>query len=298
MGVRKSSAVAITIAATTTAALFGGGISRAAPATADLAFDHGGWIYVAREDGSESRRVTRGTGAAFAAVGSRMAFARFDRLYVARADGTGERLLSRAGRGYGVTWSPDGRRIAFTSHYRTGRFAVYVANADGTGVRPLLTPAHRNEESDSPAWSPDGKLIAFASTRAAPGNPEIFTVRLDGTGLRRLTHTRGGAHVLGDDGMPSWSPDGRSIVFTSNRSGSGAIWVMRADGTNERKIYDRAGTDEFNPRYSPDGRRVAFGQLAEVTQEVWTISSDGRGPRRVAVGGRPVWVPAAASRDR
>jgi TolB protein len=266
-----------------------------APAAVELAFDRGGWIYVARDDGSGERPVTRGTGAAFSPDGSRMAFARFDRLYVARADGTGERLLSRAGRGYGVKWSPDGRRLAFTSHYRSGRFAVYIATADGSGVRPLLKPAHRNEESDSPAWSPDGKLIAFASTRAAPGNPEIFVVRPDGSGLRRLTHTRGDAHVLGDDGMPSWSPDGKSIVFTSNRSSSGAIWIMRRDGTNERKIYDRAGTDEFFPQYSPDGRRIAFGQLTRGTQEVWVVSSDGRNPRRIAVGGRPAWVPPVAS---
>ncbi len=295
MPVRKSSAVATMIAATTTAALLGGGSSRAAPPVAELAFDQGGWIYVSREDGGDARRLTRGTGASFTRDGSRIAFARFDRLYVARADGTGERLLSRAGRGFGVRWSPDGRRLAFTSHYRSGRFAVYVANADGSGVRPLVEPANRNEESDSPAWSPDGKLIAFASTRAAPGNPEIFVVRPDGSGLRRLTHTRGDAHVLGDDGMPSWSPDGTSIVFTSNRSSSGAIWIMRRDGTNERKIYDRAGSDEFFPQYSPDGRRIAFTRLARGTQDVWTMSRDGRNARRVAAGGRPVWAPPAAS---
>ncbi|MGZ8795147.1 MAG: hypothetical protein ACXW0F_10975, partial [Gaiellaceae bacterium] len=216
---------------------------------------------------------------------------------VARADGTGERELALAGRGYGVRWSPDGRKIAFTSHYRSGRFAVYVANADGTGVRRLVKPAHRLEESASPAWSPDGRLIAFASTRAAAGNPEIYVARADGTGLRRLTHTTGDAHVLGDDGMPSWSPDGKQIVFTSNRSGGGAIWVMRANGTGERKLYDHKGTDEFNPQFSHDGRRIAFSQLALATTEVWIIGSDGGGARRIAAGGQPTWLPVSSERQ-
>ena len=290
-------AIAVIAALTAVAVLALGGTnaSPAAKSSVELAFDRGGWIYVAQDDGTAVRRLTRGSGAAFSPDGSRLAFARFDRLYVALADGTGERELARAGRGYGVKWSPDGRKLAFTSHYRSGRFAVYVASADGTGVRPLVKPASRSEESDSPAWSPDGRLIAFASTRAGSGNPEIYVARPYGTGLRRLTHTPGDAHVLGDDGMPSWSRDGKQIVFTSNRTGSGALWVMRADGTGERKVYDGKGSDEFFPEFSPDGRRIAFSRLALGTTEVWIVDRDGRGARRVIAGGRPAWLPVRPS---
>lgn len=257
-----------------------------------LAFDRSGWIYVAAADGTAARRLIRGSGATFSPDGSRLAFSRADHLYVAYADGTGERRLTRAGRGFGVRWSPDGRRLAFTSHYRTGRFAVYVANADGSGVRPLVKPAHAREESSFPAWAPDGGLIAFASTRTHLENPEIYVVRPNGTGLRRLTHTVGDAETLGDDGMPTWSPDGKQIVFTSNRTGTNALWVMRADGTLERKLYDSKRTDELDPQFSPDGRRIAFSRLALANGEVWTVSSDGRNARRVAAGGRPTWLPA------
>jgi Tol biopolymer transport system component len=155
--------------------------------------------------------------------------------------------------------------------------------------------ASRSEESDSPAWSPDGRLIAFASTRAADGNPEIYVARPDGTGLQRLTHTAGDAHVLGDDSMPSWSRNGKLIAFTSNRTGSGAIWVMRADGTGQRKVYDHKGTDEFHPEFSPDGRRIAFSRLALDTSEVWVVGHDGGGARRVTAGGRPTWLPVRPS---
>ncbi len=290
---------AVIAALTAVAVLLGGGQNDApaAMSSVELAFDRGGWIYVAREDGTGARRLTRGSGAAFSPDGSRLAFTRFDRLYVASADGTGGRQLALAGRGYGVRWSPDGMKIAFTSHYRSGQFAVYVANADGTGVRRLVKPAHRLEESASPAWSPDGRLIAFASTRAAAGNPEIYVARTDGTGLRRLTHTAGDAHVLGDDGMPSWSPDGKQIVFTSNRTGGGAIWVMRANGTGERMLYDHEGTDEFNPQFSHDGRRIAFSRLALRTTEVWIVGSDGGGARRIAAGAQPTWLPVSSPRE-
>ena len=279
------------------ALLLGPDRAPAAPSSVELAFDRGGWIYVARDDGTGARRLTRGSGAAFSPDGSRLAFARADRLYVAHADGTGVRQLALAGRGYGVRWSPDGKKIAFTSHYRSGQFAVYVANADGTGVRRLVKPAHRLEESASPAWSPDGRWLAFSSTRAAAGNPEIYVARPDGTGLRRLTHTAGDAHVLGDDGMPSWSPDGKQIVFTSNRTGDGAIWVMRANGTGERKLYDHKGTDEFNAQFSHDGRRIAFSRLAPRTTEVWIVGSDGGGARRIAAGAQPTWLPVSAERQ-
>ena len=94
--------------------------------------------------------------------------------------------------------------------------------------------------------------------------------------------------------MPSWSHDGKSIVFASNRGGGGAIWVMRADGTKERKLYDRKGSDEFNPQFSTDGRRIAFGRFALGTSEVWVVGVDGRDARRVSAGGRPTWLPAGA----
>lgn len=75
--------------------------------------------------------------------------------------------------------------------------------------------------------------IAFMSAR--DGNWEVYAVNLDGSGLKRLTDN--GAQ----DGLPAWSPDGRSIAFVSNRSGNWAIWVMNADGRDQRKLFDLGG---------------------------------------------------------
>ncbi|NIV31251.1 MAG: hypothetical protein GWN58_17675, partial [Anaerolineae bacterium] len=65
---------------------------------------------------------------------------------------------------------------------------------------------------------------------ARDGNWEVYAVNLDGSGLKRLTNNSA------NDGLPTWSPDGQSIAFVSNRSGAWAIWVMDRSGDNARKL--------------------------------------------------------------
>ena len=87
-----------------------------------------------------------------------------------------------------------------------------------------------------PAWSPDGRRIAFeynpSPTGLRPGASDIYVMNAERgrTTVRRLTS------VLGFDGDPAWSPDGRKIVFESTRSGNADIWVMNADGTNPQGL--------------------------------------------------------------
>lgn len=79
--------------------------------------------------------------------------------------------------------------------------------ADGSHVTEIT---HANTLNYDPAWSPDGRRIAFVST--ADGNPDIYTMRPDGTGVRQLTK-----NDFVFDEAPNWSPDGTHIVFTSDR---------------------------------------------------------------------------------
>jgi Tol biopolymer transport system component len=126
-----------------------------------------------------------------------------------------------------------------------------VAGADQNGLRMLdietrkltvLTTGAGHE--NFPSWSPKGDRIAFTSDR--DGNYEIYTIAPDGTGLRRLTNSPG------NDAHNAWSPDGEWIAFTSARGGFkdesplhpynpqsyGDLYVMRADGTDVRKLTD------------------------------------------------------------
>jgi Tol biopolymer transport system component len=258
-------------------------------------------LFVIRDDGTERRRLTQGrtseSEVAYSRDGKRIAFGslrgRNEDLYVMNADGSGvRRLTSHSAPDLRPAWSPDGRRIAFMS-LRSGSFKLYVMNSDGSRER-LLTRGPRWATDSSPSWSPDGRWIAFSSNRLKDGNPEIFKIRPDGSGLTRLTFTNTAGEVSPDDGFPEWSPDGRSIVFSSTRvSGQHDLWVMRADGKNARRITRTPRFDDWGARWSSDGSRIVFyavppnGRLTDV----YVVNADGSGLRRVTRGMTPVWRP-------
>lgn len=168
---------------------------------------------------------------------------------VINSDGTGLKTVTNDG-GKLVhqdwpSWSPDGRRFAFSSTHE-GNQEIYTAAADGTDViRVTQSPgidAH-------PAWSPDGKAIAFATDRW--GGLELAAVRPGGTGLRRLTTSRG------LDDYPAYSPDGSRLAFVSNRDGQFEIYVSAADGSGPVNVSRHPLRDTY-PTWTPDGRGVTF----------------------------------------
>jgi TolB protein len=149
-------------------------------------------------------------------------------------------------------WSANGARIVFAS-YRDDRpnTEVYVMNADGSGVTQLTdTPSFNNEDV---AVSPDGKQIAFKSYR--DGNWEIYVMNIDGSGQTRLTKSPG------EDASPNWSPDGKQIIFETQRASPGnadfrALYMMNSDGTNPTQVV--AAGSVGGPKWSPDGKEIAF----------------------------------------
>src|SRR4029077_16451232 len=102
-----------------------------------------------------------------------------------------------------------------------------------------------------PQWSPDGRLIAFTSDR--DGDPEIYVMRADGSGARRLTHSPG------RDAHPFFSPDDRRIVFQSPRANGEDtnIYVMQADGSVVVQLTRLKGFAGV-PAFSPDNTLIAF----------------------------------------
>ena len=143
-------------------------------------------------------------------------------------------------------WSPDGTRIAFSSNLG-GLYSLYTVNADGTN-RVQLTV----DSSDfDPAWSPDGSKIAFESNRDDAMNPELYVMDLATGTVTRLTND------LGTDWAPAWSPDGSTIAWEHNYE----IYLMNADGTNQRKLTT-APNQDFSPTWSPDGEWIAFDRQA------------------------------------
>lgn len=142
----------------------------------------------------------------------------------------------------GLSWSPDGSKIAFE-----GAGGLYTVNVDGSGTAEVTSGIL----ASSPAWSPDGSRIAFTCVVDA-GNSDICVVNADGTGLVRLTSDPG------DDHHPSWKPDGSKIAFATGRygydnDGNPTIAVMNPDGSGVTPI----GVGDA-PAWSPDGGRIAF----------------------------------------
>jgi TolB protein len=164
--------------------------------------------------------------------------------------------------------SPDGRRIVFTS-LKDGDLDIYTMNVDGTDVRRLTTtPGY----DGGPWWSPDGTQIvyrawhpadsALASYRALlaerlvrPNRMELWVMNADGSNQRQITRL-GGANF-----GPSWTPDGRRLIFSSNhtqpRSGNFDLYLIALDGTGLERITTHGAFDGF-PMFSPDGRSLVW----------------------------------------
>jgi Tol biopolymer transport system component len=107
--------------------------------------------------------------------------------------------------------------------------AIVVLDADGTRLR-RVTPRRLN--AGNPDWSPDGERIVFNSSFEGQGAPEIYTVRPDGIGLRRVRRERRSYSF-----EPVWSPDGTRIAMVHGDLGTAPkIWTMRPDGGDLRQI--------------------------------------------------------------
>jgi TolB protein len=162
-------------------------------------------------------------------------------LMTANADGTSEQVLlhfrsleAEGKEPHDAQWSPDGTRIAVNvlnvkAKPRNGS-AIYVLDADGSDVR-RITPMRLN--AGYPDWSPDGKRIVFNSSYGGQAALEIYTVRPDGSRLRRLRREPKESYSF----EPVWSPDGRRIAFAHGTFDTVPhIWTMNVNGKGLRQL--------------------------------------------------------------
>lgn len=180
-----------------------------------------------------------------------------------------------------ATFSPDGERVAFYVETGDCTKALWTANADGSGARPLV-----EENLDSFALSPDWKKVVFCAWTEA--GRDIYVVNADGTGRRQLT--KGDR----DNFSPAFSPDGKKIIYESSvrseeKHVASDIYIMNADGSGPRALT-RTPEDERGARFTPDGSKVVF--VARPLSEddsaepaVYIMNADGSG-RRFLIAGR------------
>jgi TolB protein len=223
-----------------------------------------------------------------------------------------------------LTWSPDGRRLAFVATPTgpvQGPSEIFIVDADGSN---LVQVTNNDVDDDSPAWSPDSQRIAFRQTDPNPtvpgGSSLVVLVRADG----------GPVKVLGPGANATWSPDGQQLAMTVADGGSSRVWVQGADGTGRRQLAD-VSVAYARPAWSPDGQNlivsssglfqvgVASGSVTSLSAEpgvmpawspggsiafttsgsaspgVFVVGPDGIGPREIShdpgLGAVPVWSP-------
>lgn len=254
----------------------------------------------------------------FSRSGTRLIFQRTpgdtgcDQQYVMNTDGSGlRRVSSGLGRTTcGYFFARDARILyASTEHvdaacpprpdYSRGYvwalydFDIYVADSSGARTTRLTTNPGYDAEA---TLSPNGKTIVFTSLR--DGDLDIYTMRTDGSHLKRLTRT------LGYDGGPFFSPDGKLIVYRSYhpvtaqdsadyrtlidqhlvRPTNMDIWVMNADGSNQRRVTDLPGAS-FAPFILPGSKRIIFASNHKNPRsrnfDLYLVNLDGTGLEQV-----------------
>lgn len=211
---------------------------------------------VMRADGSRKRVAARADAAdaVWAPDGKELAWVHYGEkrgVYVGPFRNPSERFIAY---GTNPAWSPDGQSLALVEpagfHESCYQLSIYDARS-GARRRVLVAPSEQADftcvnAAVTPDWSPDGRRLAYAGTGARSGassrNYEIYVIGRDGGKARRLTHNDS------EDTQPVWSPDGRRIAFSRSFARRNGLYLMRRDGTGERRLVaDARGVGGWQP---------------------------------------------------
>jgi TolB protein len=205
-------------------------------------------------------------------------------IWIVDSDGeNAQRITSDGSIALSPAWSPDGRRIAYTS-FRSGQPFLYEREL-GSGSDRILSD--RDGINITPSYAPDGRTVAFATT--VSGNTQIATVGPDG--LRQHTRGRGSENL-----SPTWSADGRRFAFVSDRLGEPQIYIM-APGGEPRLVSDYTyGSRGYStsPDWSPMGPVIAYHTRVGGRMQLAALNVDGGRPRVLTdrfTNEDPSWAP-------
>jgi len=217
----------------------------------------------------------------------------FPELYVMNSDGTEPTRLSQDSfhRKLSPSWRPGTRQIALAVVVDTVQ--VFLVDVDrsralpfevGLGLRPV-SPVASN--SWDPSWSPDGQRLAL-SMQDDVGDYQVFVMNADGSGRAPLTE----GPAL--DRAPAWSPDGKTIVFVSDRDGNRELYLVRLNEEGLTRLT-RDPASEGIASWSPDGKRLVFSSDRDGDWDLYLLSLANGAARRLTsdpgTDSFPAWSP-------
>ena len=227
-----------------------------------------------------------------------------------------EDILARGHSGVmrGISWSPDGRYLAFTDREQLqDPSAVFLVNKETRERRRLTTPPEGTAGDSNPTFSGDGKKMAFVRT-LTDGMTELVVLLLESK--KEIVLQSEDSDITG----LTWGPQNRDIIYATNKTGISGLWRVSAGGgesralplgedavsvavsiRSHRLVYTRASINtniwrirfngpkdhairtrliassrqEVQPAFSPDGTRIAFTSNRSGPQEIWICRSDG-----------------------
>ena len=239
---------------------------------------------------------------AFSPDGTRIAFVRCSLsncdAYVIPSVGGEPRQLTQEHTGFsGLTWSPDGRVIVFASR-RLGPYQLWQIPASGG-------------KPESISVAGDEALYPRFASRPGSSTKLVYEQRIEDSNIWTVPLARnasGPVRFLGDptrlisstrlENSPRASPDGRKIVFVSNRSGFGELWTVNTDGSDATAVTQMRMLGVGSPRWSPDSSRIVFDATGTGGRAVFIVDASGGTPRQwtpYGANGRPSWSVDGAS---
>ena len=193
----------------------------------------------------------------------------------------------------GLDWTANGHEIIYSSP-RGGLHSLWRVSATGGRPRRLIGIG---EDAYEPSIARQGSRLAYVYRRIdrniwlAPGLNSTDPNAANKAPVKLIASTR-------DDVSPHFSPDGKRIVFISDRSGSKEIWVCSIDGLNAVQLTSFGGSHTGTPRWSPDGRQIAFDSRPEGQTDIFAVSAEGGRPRRVTTENSEDVMPSWSSDGR
>ncbi|GAP16041.1 periplasmic component of the Tol biopolymer transport system [Longilinea arvoryzae] len=191
----------------------------------------------------------------------------------------------------GMDWSPDGKRLIFSTRNFLGVSQLFVVDVARDGINGLMNTQQLYtgpEGGTDPSWSPDGTQIAFLSGTAETGNLRLCMMNSDGRNTRCLVEN------FGRIADPDWAPDGQSIVFSANYFGNFHLYTVNLRGDPPLRLTDPlAGA--YSPQFSPAGDWIVYSTDLDGNAEIYRIRPDGTDNTRLtndpAADSTPAWSP-------